>query len=115
MGAYEDRYANFGRITSELWRAIRLVVDTGLHSMGWTKQQAIDYFASITSEIQRYIVTRGQTSGRSLDQPPEVANLQRPKGDAKGDANAAAHPLPRRAQGKSSGDNGGRLPHSDSL
>lgn len=74
MGAYEDPYANFGRITSELWRAIRLVVDTGLHSMGWTEQQAIDYFAanspeplaSITSEIQRYIVTPGQATSYKI-------------------------------------------------
>jgi len=74
MGAYEDPYANFGRITSELWRAIRLVVDTGLHSMGWTEAQAIDYFAnnspepleSITSEIQRYIVTPGQATSYKI-------------------------------------------------
>lgn len=74
MGAYEDPYANFGRLTSELWRAIRLVVDTGLHSMGWTQQQAIDYFASnspeplasITSEIRRYIVTPGQATSYKI-------------------------------------------------
>ena len=74
MGAYEDPYANFGRITSELWRAIRLVVDTGLHSMGWTEAQAIEYFAenspepleSITSEIQRYIVTPGQATSYKI-------------------------------------------------
>jgi len=74
MGAYEDPYANFGRITSELWRAIRLVVDTGLHSMGWTEAQAIKYFAdnspepleSITSEIQRYIVLPGQATSYKI-------------------------------------------------
>lgn len=74
MGAYEDPYANFGRITSELWRAIRLVVDTGLHAFGWTEQQAIDYFASnspeplesITSEVQRYIVTPGQATSYKI-------------------------------------------------
>lgn len=46
---YEDPYSQFGRLTSEMWRAIRLVVDTGLHSKGWTEQEAIDYFAANSS------------------------------------------------------------------
>jgi len=74
MGAYDDPYANFGRITSELWRAIRLVVDTGLHAMDWTDQDAIDYFAanspeplaSITSEVQRYLVMPGQATSYKI-------------------------------------------------
>lgn len=74
MGAYEDPYSDFGRLTTELWRAIRLVVDTGLHSQGWTEQQAIDYFsenspeplASITSEVQRYIVWPGQATSYKI-------------------------------------------------
>ena len=74
MGAYEDPYADFGRLTTEMWRAIRLVVDTGLHAMGWTEAQAIDYFAknspepieSITSEVQRYIVTPGQATSYKI-------------------------------------------------
>jgi uncharacterized protein (DUF885 family) len=44
MGRYQDPYSDFGRLGSEIWRAIRLVVDTGLHSKGWTEQQAVDYF-----------------------------------------------------------------------
>ncbi len=70
MGAYQDPYSDFGRLTTEIWRAIRLVVDTGLHSKGWTEQQAIDYFTAnspaaagqIKSEVQRYIVIPGQAT-----------------------------------------------------
>ncbi len=62
-GFYTDPYDNFGRLTYEMWRACRLVVDTGIHSMGWTRQQAIDYMASrtalpiheVTTEVDRYI------------------------------------------------------------
>ncbi len=68
MGFYQDPYANYGRLTYEIWRAIRLVVDTGIHSMGWSRQQAIDYFKAnagknehdITVEVDRYIVWPGQ-------------------------------------------------------
>ena len=68
MGFYKDPYANFGRLTYEMWRAIRLVVDTGMHSMGWSRQQAIDYFLAnasknehdVTVEVDRYIVWPGQ-------------------------------------------------------
>ncbi len=70
MGAYEDPYSDFGRLTTEIWRAIRLVVDTGLHAKGWTEQEAIDYFTAnspaaagqIKSEVQRYIVLPGQAT-----------------------------------------------------
>jgi uncharacterized protein (DUF885 family) len=62
-GFYTDPYSNFGRLTYEMWRACRLVVDTGLHAMGWTRQQAIDYLAGNTAlplhevetETDRYI------------------------------------------------------------
>jgi uncharacterized protein (DUF885 family) len=68
MGFYKDPYAKFGRFTYEMWRAIRLVVDTGMHSKGWSRQQAIDYFKAnagktehdITVEVDRYIVWPGQ-------------------------------------------------------
>ncbi len=74
MGAYEDPYSDFGRLTTELWRAVRLVVDTGLHAQGWTEQQAIDYFAantpvpmeSVVSEVRRYIVTPGQATAYKI-------------------------------------------------
>lgn len=63
MGFYQDPYSDFGRLTYEMWRAARLVVDTGIHTMGWTRQQAIDFLASntalsmhnVTTEIDRYI------------------------------------------------------------
>lgn len=67
-GFYTDPYSNFGRLTYEMWRACRLVVDTGLHAMGWSRQQAIDYLAShtalslheVTTETDRYISWPGQ-------------------------------------------------------
>ncbi len=63
VGFYQDPYSNFGRLTYEMWRACRLVVDTGMHTMGWSRQQAIDYLAgntalsmhNVTTEVDRYI------------------------------------------------------------
>jgi uncharacterized protein (DUF885 family) len=68
MGFYKDPYSKFGQLTYEMWRAIRLVVDTGIHGMGWNRQQAIDYFKAnaaktehdITVEVDRYIGWPGQ-------------------------------------------------------
>ena len=68
LGMYKDPYSEYGRLTYEIWRAIRLVVDTGLHSKGWSRQQAIDYFTAnagksehdITVEVDRYIVWPAQ-------------------------------------------------------
>ena len=68
MGFYKDPYAKFGQLTYEMWRAIRLVVDTGMHHMGWSRQRAIDYFKAnagkqehdIIVEVDRYIVWPGQ-------------------------------------------------------
>ena len=67
-GMYEDPYHNFGRLTYEMWRACRLVVDTGMHTQGWSRAQAIDFLASntalslhnVTTEIDRYISWPGQ-------------------------------------------------------
>lgn len=67
-GVYADPYDYFGRLSDEIWRACRLVVDTGMHSMGWTRQQAIDYMLAnsagteldTVSEIDRYIGWPGQ-------------------------------------------------------
>lgn len=68
MGLYDDPYSKFGQLTYEMWRAVRLVVDTGMHSKHWTRQQAIDYFMEnaaktqldVTNEIDRYIGNPGQ-------------------------------------------------------
>jgi uncharacterized protein (DUF885 family) len=76
MGFYADPYSTFGRLTYEMWRAVRLVVDTGLHSMGWTRQQAIDFFLAnaakteqdIIVEVDRYIVWPGQALGYKMGQ-----------------------------------------------
>jgi uncharacterized protein (DUF885 family) len=73
-GVYTDPYSNFGRLTYEMWRACRLVVDTGIHSMGWTRQQAIDYVANRTAlplhevetEVDRYISWPGQALAYKL-------------------------------------------------
>ena len=73
-GTYQDPLSEFGRLGSEIWRGIRLVVDTGLHSKGWTKQQAIDYFlansaiteAQAKAEIERYITWPGQATGYKI-------------------------------------------------
>jgi uncharacterized protein (DUF885 family) len=68
LGLYNDPYSKYGQLTYEMWRAIRLVVDTGMHAKHWTRQQAIDYFVENTAktrhdievEVDRYIVWPGQ-------------------------------------------------------
>ncbi len=70
-GLYSDPYDNFGRLNMEMWRALRLVVDTGLHAKGWSRQQAIDYMMensalaphNIEAEVDRYIGWPGQATG----------------------------------------------------
>ena len=74
MGVYETPYENFGRLSYEMWRACRLVVDTGLHSQGWTRQEAMDFFFNNTSlsegniraEVDRYISWPGQALAYKL-------------------------------------------------
>lgn len=76
MEMYKDPYSRYGQLTYEMWRAIRLVLDTGIHSMGWTRQQAIDFFKEnssksehdITVEVDRYIVWPGQATAYKIGQ-----------------------------------------------
>ena len=74
MGLYEDPYDDFGRLTYEMWRACRLVVDPGMHALGWSRQQAIDFMLensalselNITNEVDRYIAWPGQACGYKI-------------------------------------------------
>ena len=74
MGGYADPYSEFGRLTSAIWRAIRLVVDTGLHNKGWSEEQAVAYFlenssipeAAVRSEVRRYLVNPGQATSYKI-------------------------------------------------
>lgn len=73
-GTYQDPYSRFGRLGSEIWRAIRLVVDSGMHSKGWSEEQAVQYFlansatteAQARSEIRRYLVLPGQATSYKI-------------------------------------------------
>jgi len=73
-GFYTDPYSRFGQLTYEMWRACRLVVDTGIHAFGWERQRAIDYLGSntalseleVTTEIDRYIAWPGQALGYKM-------------------------------------------------
>ena len=70
MGAFQDPYMDFGRLVNELWRALRLVVDSGLHGLGWSEKQAINYMLNnssspeptVRSEVHRYLLSPGQAS-----------------------------------------------------
>ena len=76
MGIYEDPYQYFGMLSMEMHRAIRLVVDSGIHAKGWTREEAIAYSleheadseAGITSEIERYMATPGQALSYKIGQ-----------------------------------------------
>ncbi|MEW6321967.1 MAG: DUF885 domain-containing protein [Acidobacteriota bacterium] len=73
-GTYADPYSRFGRLGSEMWRAVRLVVDTGLHAKGWSEDQAVQYFlansaitdAQARSEVRRYLVLPGQATSYKI-------------------------------------------------
>lgn len=74
MGAFEDPYKLFGHLTAEMWRAIRLVVDTGMHDKGWSEEQAVAYFLensaipekAVRSEVRRYLVWPGQATSYKI-------------------------------------------------
>ena len=74
MGGYQDPYSDFGRLQSEMWRAIRLVVDTGIHAKGWTEDEAVAYCLENSpnpetvarSEVRRYFVLPGQATSYKI-------------------------------------------------
>src|SRR5690606_37807320 len=76
LGLYEDRYSRSGALTYDVWRAVRVVVDTGIHAKGWTRQQAIEFFkdnaakteVDIVNEIDRYIGNPGQALAYKIGQ-----------------------------------------------
>jgi uncharacterized protein (DUF885 family) len=76
VGFYQDPYSDYGRLEGDIWRAIRLVVDTGVHSKDWNRDQMVDFFhdhsniddTSIQSEVDRYIATPGQALAYKVGQ-----------------------------------------------
>jgi len=76
LGLYKDPYSRFGQLTYDMWRAVRLVVDTGIHDQGWSRQEAINFFAAnaaksmhdIENEIDRYIAWPGQALAYKIGQ-----------------------------------------------
>jgi uncharacterized protein (DUF885 family) len=76
LGMYQDPYSKFGQLTYEMWRAVRLVLDTGIHAMGWTREQALQFFKDnapkaeqdITVEVDRYIAWPGQALAYKIGQ-----------------------------------------------
>lgn len=74
MGFYQDPYSDFGRLSTELWRAVRLVTDTGLHAKHWSREQAIDYFRQnsllserdMVKEVERYLTNPGQATSYKI-------------------------------------------------
>jgi prolyl oligopeptidase len=85
LGLYTDPYSRFGQLTYEMWRAVRLVVDTGIHYKGWTRQQAIDFFKDnaakteldIINEIDRYIGNSAQALAYKIGQLKMLALRER--------------------------------------
>jgi uncharacterized protein (DUF885 family) len=92
MGLYGDPYDKFGQLTYEMWRAVRLVVDTGIHHKRWTREQAIAYFKAnapkseldIVNEIDRYIAWPGQATAYKVGEL-QIKNLRRRAREQLGD------------------------------
>lgn len=86
MGGFQDPYSEFGRLSGEIWRAIRLVVDTGIHAMRWTEEQAVQYFldnsaipeGAVRSEVQRYFANPGQATAYKIG----MMNFQQARANA---------------------------------
>jgi len=92
-GFYQDPFDDFGRLSLEIWRAVRLVLDTGIHAMRWTREQAVDYMRRNTlnserdtqGEIDRYFTNPGQATGYKIGQM-KFLSLRQKAAKAKGSA-----------------------------
>ena len=92
MGFYQDPYSNFGRLSTELWRAVRLVTDTGLHAKRWSREDAIAYFRQnsllserdIVKEVERYITNPGQATSYKIGEL-KILELRQRARDALGE------------------------------
>jgi uncharacterized protein (DUF885 family) len=93
MGIYTTPYERFGQLTYEMWRACRLVVDTGIHALGWTREEAVSYMANntalslheVNTEIDRYISWPGQALAYKIGELKILA-LRAKAEEALGDA-----------------------------
>jgi uncharacterized protein (DUF885 family) len=92
IGFYQDPISDYGRLEADIWRAIRLVVDTGVHSQHWTRQQMVDFFhdhsaideTNVQAEVDRYIAWPGQALGYKMGQL-KILELRAQAKDALGD------------------------------
>ena len=93
MGIYQTAYEHFGRLSYEMWRACRLVIDTGIHAQGWTRQRALDYLsdntslsaANVRAEVDRYISWPGQALAYKLGEM-KISELRQRAEEELGDA-----------------------------